>query len=169
MTNTHNSIENNWAYIRHWLNDGAKYADSAVLALGASEEQLEEFQLGFTIKMPSDFSTSYLLHNGFTKKMGLIHGGDLLSLDEIKHCYTNLINQKLNVKWDPDLIPFVEFNDSEFIGIHMKSNLIFRIELDLSQKTIFTYKIADSYVDFLSGYVNDLRNGNGIMGELFCE
>lgn len=164
------SIRQNWQNIENWLDNKARDYDRNVIASGVDKKVLELFQQEFQVILPVDFRQSYLLHNGFNEKIGLIHSGDLLSISEIKQLYHRLTNKNFLKKWDKKQFPFVEFYDNDFLCIDFTNYKIYRIEINLETLSIEnTYVTYNSFAAFLSDFVNDLILGHGIMGEMFCE
>ncbi len=160
-------ITESWNYITYWLdNETDEYVDSKSLADGTSEEILRKFQAELSIDLPADFCNSYLLHNGFEKRTGLVHGGDLLSLTKIKKIYFELIRNKQGVEWDSDMLPCVEFGKDEFLCLNLADKRIYWAEMNENEKNIHSYKTYNSFSDFLSGLATDLKEGNGSMGEM---
>lgn len=159
-------ILKSWKYIAYWLDNETQYINSKSLARGTREEILQQFQEELTIKLPADFCYSYLIHNGFRKKTGLVHGGDLLSLHEIKKTYYSLIRKSHSVKWDSDMLPVVEFNDTEFLCLNVRDNQVYCTEFNPAEQRIESYVTNHSFTDFLSELATDLEEGNGCMGEL---
>lgn len=160
-------ITESWNYIAYWLdNKTVEYVNSNSLAGGVSEETLKQFQEELNIDLPVDFCLSYLMHNGFKQKTGLMHGGDLLSIAEIKKIFSGLVRKKQGVEWDMNMLPFVAFNELDFMCLDLKDNRIYWAEIDTDEKTVKSYKTYDSFSGFLSGLANDLKEGNGSMGEM---
>jgi cell wall assembly regulator SMI1 len=157
-----------WKYIEEWLLTETKDYNCDALAEGAKEDELQLFQGDFSIKLPNDFYSSYLLHNGFEESIGLVHAGDLLSISKIKRLYSHLIDRENTIKWDSNIFPFVEFNETDFLSIDFRDNQVYWTGIN-EDGSVDTKKTAfASFSDFLFGLVNDLRDGNGIMGEMLC-
>ena len=162
------NITEAWSYIEQWLDEKAKYCDRNALANGINEKELEGFQNEFNIKLPKDFCHSYSLHNGFVERIGLVHGGDLLPLSEIKRFYHVLIG-KDSLKWDSNMFPFVAFNDTDFLCINFNDEQVHWAAVNNEDGSIDSYKTPyTSFSDFLLGLANDLKLGNGSMGESLC-
>jgi cell wall assembly regulator SMI1 len=162
------NIKQAWTYIAEWLDKEAKDFDRSVLAKGTSEAALARFQTEFDVKLPLDFCDSYRIHNGFAEKIGLIHAGDLLSISEIKKHYYRLTHKDSLVNWDANLFPFVEFNETDFLCLNLKDEQIYWVGINRADSSIESYKTANSFSLFLSNLANDLKLGNGCMGELLC-
>ena len=161
-------INQAWKYIEEWLDTQTKDYNRSALAKGADDNELQLFQSDFSIKLPSDFYSSYTLHNGFEESIGLVHAGDLLSISKITRLYSRLIDKENTIKWDSNIIPFVEFNETDFLSIDFRDNQIYWTGINEDGSVDINKTAFASFSDFLFGLVNDLREGNGIMGEMMC-
>jgi len=124
-----------WNRIENWLH--LRQVDCAsVLADGVSEEELNYFEHTFLVRFPKDFRSSFLIHNGFREPCGLIYGGNLLSITEIKNKYEHL---KPNEDWKPFLFPIVIFNDYAFWCLDLHNSIFLDVTID-SKNSKITYE-----------------------------
>ncbi|MCP4443299.1 MAG: SMI1/KNR4 family protein [Aureispira sp.] len=159
------SIKEYWESIAKWLDEVAKLASSENLATRASLEDLEQFKKRLTIvELPKGFEESYFCHNGFMQAIGLVHGGDWMSLDEILIFWSTKENF-----WNLDYIPFVKLSIDEYICLDLSTSKILHIDLLEDERALEVYAVANDFRAFLANLVNDLQEGNGIMGELLAE
>lgn len=154
-----NNISECWTFIESYL-DQAVYANSTDLADGANMYVINYLEELIHINLPDDIHESYQIHDGVYHALPLFYGGHLLSILEIISLQQIMI--------DYHFIPLINFSDfTEFIGIDMKALKIFIYTIDEEDKSCRKTFYTENFTQFLNRFVNDLEEGNGIMGELF--
>ena len=77
-----NNIESNWQRIAAWY-DANTPGGTFVLADGATEQQLADFEKEIGFEIPPDLRESFALHNGTVGDGYLLHWGELLTLERV--------------------------------------------------------------------------------------
>lgn len=161
-----NEIQQAWTYIAEWLDKEARDHDRKSLAPGTDEIELNGFENEFNKKLPKDFRQSYLIHNGFAKEIGLVHGGDLLQFSQIRKRYYRLTHRNSPVIWNPDLLPIVLFNETDYFTINLQTEQIYWTAIKDDGTLKLSQRVFASFSEFLSELAHDLKVGNGSMGEM---
>ena len=83
-----NNIKSDWQRIAAWY-DANTPAGTLVLANGATEQQLADFENEIGFEISPDLRVSFALHNGTIGDGYLLHWGELLTLEHILSTHRN--------------------------------------------------------------------------------
>jgi cell wall assembly regulator SMI1 len=91
-------IKTAWQRISAWY-DANTPEGTLVLASGASEAKLVEFEKEIGFSLPDDLRASFALHNGTSNGGYLLHHGELLSLKQVLSLHKTYAQWQVEENW----------------------------------------------------------------------